>query len=117
MASNTWYKEGTDYAAHREKRLNAAKEWYRANRERVREANRQKRIAHAGAPPPAACTICAREQRLVWDHCHASGRFRGWLCYSCNIALGQVRDDVGVLQRMIEYLDSNREKAPSDGGS
>jgi hypothetical protein len=55
------------------------------------------------------CKICGQVEpdRRSWaiDHCHDSGKIRGILCRSCNLALGLVRDDKGVLKAMIEYLD------------
>lgn len=41
---------------------------------------------------------------LVIDHCHVSGKFRGLLCYRCNLALGQIGDDISILERAIDYL-------------
>ena len=32
--------------------------------------------------------MCGKHDRLVRDHCHASGLFRGWVCTSCNLILG-----------------------------
>lgn len=40
---------------------------------------------------------------LCVDHCHETGRFRGWLCNSCNKALGLCRDNPRML---VEYLES-----------
>lgn len=31
-------------------------------------------------------------RRLCLDHCHLTGRFRGWLCKDCNTAAGLLRD-------------------------
>jgi hypothetical protein len=41
---------------------------------------------------------------LDLDHCHFTGRFRGWLCYGCNNAIGKVEKFIG-LQRLGAYLD------------
>ena len=40
----------------------------------------------------------------VVDHCHTTGEVRGILCFSCNVALGHVRDNPNTLRAMIEYL-------------
>ena len=40
----------------------------------------------------------------VVDHCHTTGRVRGILCFSCNVALGHAKDDPEILKSMIEYL-------------
>lgn len=51
------------------------------------------------------CGICGTTDRLVVDHDHESGRVRGILCTSCNVSLGRLNEDVGVLRRMIDYLE------------
>lgn len=64
-----------------------------------------------------ACKICGTHEsgyrtRLSVDHDHACcpgepscGKcFRGLLCHSCNMALGSAKDDINILQKMIEYL-------------
>ena len=55
------------------------------------------------------CYICQRatgaRRRLAVDHNHATGEVRGALCKPCNRdVLGHLRDDVGALQRAIDYL-------------
>jgi len=49
--------------------------------------------------PESECT-----RRLHLDHDHATGKFRGWLCTNCNIALGNTRDSLDVLQGLVSYL-------------
>ena len=41
---------------------------------------------------------------LVIDHDHETGKFRGWLCRRCNIALGKFNDDIPTLKNAIKYL-------------
>lgn len=38
------------------------------------------------------------------DHCHRTGAVRGLLCRGCNHVLGHLRDDPGLLQNAITYL-------------
>ena len=38
------------------------------------------------------------------DHCHTTGKVRGLLCHSCNVALGLLKDNIETLERMIDYL-------------
>jgi hypothetical protein len=44
-------------------------------------------------------------KRFYIDHCHVTGKIRGLLCHSCNLALGHVQDDVKKLKGLIEYLN------------
>lgn len=54
------------------------------------------------------CLICHVEAepgvRLHVDHCHDCGAVRGLLCFKCNLAIGLLRDDVGLLRDAIYYL-------------
>lgn len=61
------------------------------------------------------CAICNRPETakdgnrdrikgLSVDHCHKNGNIRGLLCSKCNIILGNVNDDIGILLNAIEYL-------------
>ncbi|MFE9026204.1 endonuclease domain-containing protein [Streptomyces iakyrus] len=52
-----------------------------------------------GAPPPPA-----EEKPHPIDHDHVSGRVRGVLCHSCNLALGHFKDDVERIRRAALYL-------------
>lgn len=42
--------------------------------------------------------------KFMVDHCHSTGEVRGLLCKSCNIALGEVKDNRQTLMNMLEYL-------------
>lgn len=54
------------------------------------------------------CAICKRPPRagtgLVLDHCHDSGKLRGLLCSSCNLAIGLLQDDPDQLDAAAQYL-------------
>lgn len=57
------------------------------------------------------CLICGCEQgggasdRLVPDHCHVTGRFRGAICTRCNSALGLMVDIAEIARRAALYLE------------
>lgn len=108
----------------RKRKIAASQKWYRANRERIlakaaasytrklgdrpSDGWRSKREVRVGRPCPAHCEICgAGDKQMVYDHCHQSGVFRGWICQPCNLALGFVRDSPDHLRKLIAYLETN----------
>jgi hypothetical protein len=44
------------------------------------------------------------------DHCHTTNNYRGILCRSCNHALGHCKDDISVLENLINYLKTKNNK-------
>lgn len=58
-------------------------------------------------PKPLGCELCGAERRIVFDHNHVTGKFRGWLCNSCNIVLGLVKEDKRTLWSLVEYLEND----------
>jgi hypothetical protein len=48
------------------------------------------------------------DKRGYWhtDHDHLTGKIRGILCRTCNLALGQVNDSTAVLKGLIEYIEN-----------
>lgn len=64
------------------------------------------------------CAICKEPEtsvhgpsqqvkHLAIDHCHKSGKIRALLCNRCNTTLGKVKESVGLLKSMIEYLEQH----------
>ena len=57
------------------------------------------------------CKVCELDAgdgqftRLVVDHCHKNNEFRGLICQSCNMALGNVKDNSETLRKLADYLD------------
>lgn len=54
------------------------------------------------------CAVCRQPAVLAVDHCHTTGRIRGLLCMPCNTAIGQFRDDPGLLRAAATYVEETR---------
>ena len=100
---------------NRERYLADAKErsrkWYRENKERRYEMNRiwwkneiARREKIAGRKRPDMCEICSTKGKVMFDHDHKTGKFRGWICMKCNTILGKVDDSKELLRKLIKYL-------------
>lgn len=95
-------------AANPERKREQDRKWRAANLERERELSRK----HQGLPAPTRpepheCECCERpawDRALHLDHDHRTGAFRGWLCTSCNTAIGKLGDDRAGLLRALAYL-------------
>ena len=49
------------------------------------------------------CKICKRtDQPLVFDHCHITKMFRGWLCKGCNSTLGILGDNKDSMKKFLK---------------
>lgn len=53
------------------------------------------------------CAICFKPRKLVVDHNHYTNKVRGLLCGPCNLILGSIRDNVGILDMAVKYLEVN----------
>lgn len=91
--SRRWYRE------NKEKRLAYNKQWWKKY-----TASLEKEV---GRKKPVDCEVCSRKGRIVFDHCHKTGKFRGWLCSNCNLALGNVEDNIEILKFLIKYLENS----------
>ena len=68
---------------------------------------RAKRMSSARKEKERVCEICMRgppQKRLVFDHNHATGKFRGILCKGCNLIIGMLRESPSAFERAIVYL-------------
>jgi len=113
-----------------------ARKWLEDNPDRKRSYNRA--YAEAGKKGPAdrkshlkrkfgitledydrmlveqggGCAICGDPPgvtALHVDHCHDSGRVRGLLCFRCNSALGNLREDPRIVAAALAYVTRHRE--------
>ena len=66
-------------------------------------------------PKSTHCDMCGRKEniieqknsRIVFDHDHKTGKFRGWICDSCNRGLSNLGDDLEGVERARNYLIIN----------
>lgn len=70
--------------------------------QRVTQRLRRNHIKRHG-PPISCCSICG-ESDIVFDHCHSTNQFRGWICRSCNTGIGKMGDTWRGVQDRADYL-------------
>ena len=63
-------------------------------------------------PPPDLCECCGKPPNgvtgLVTDHCHTTYKFRGWLCTSCNLANGHLKDSPKTIMKLYKYMTKEK---------
>lgn len=95
----------------KEKRADYARRYRASNPGKVkawRDHNRlRSKERAAGRPIAECCEICGSTTELCFDHSHATGKFRGWLCHNCNFALGHAKDDPATLRALATYLEGS----------
>lgn len=108
---------GARYVASDKEAHRARYRKYRANNlERCRErglAQSRSKLPAPTRPEPTVCECCGTPSKrtLSLDHCHITGKFRGWLCNSCNRAIGLLGDDAVGIRRALVYLEQLNEES------
>jgi hypothetical protein len=60
------------------------------------------------------CMICNSpffgkdKVRMVVDHNHKTNKFRSLLCHNCNVGLGNFKEDIELLKKVIKYLENEK---------
>lgn len=70
---------------------------------RISDAEKQKLLAKQGNK----CKICKIElikKHTHLDHCHETGKIRGFLCSQCNHGIGRFNDSLELLDKAVDYL-------------
>jgi len=103
------------------------KEGYRLRRPECKDCNKKAskgksqaiKIANSlgiphKAPEHTKCTLCGnlpkKGDELVFDHCHKTNTFRGYLHNSCNRSLGVLGDDVPALIRALNFVNMSEKR-------
>jgi len=98
---------------------NSRENMCKACRSKHKKIGRELRKIYAYPLETYQCPICnrtatsdtlkrfGRDEQKTWvaDHCHTTDKFRGWICFPCNIALGMFEDDPERLKKAVIYLE------------
>lgn len=97
----------------RDKLAQAARRKQDPEKQRIRYENwraRKEAILweKAGRPRAESCEVCSKMGLTVFDHCHVTEKFRGWLCDRCNKVLGLLQDNAELFYKLAAYLEKNQ---------
>jgi hypothetical protein len=71
----------------------------------------QRQELEAGRRKPSNCELCGSTIKIVFDHDHKTGKFRGWICMRCNFILGHIENTrKEVLELMFKYLEKHQKE-------
>lgn len=56
------------------------------------------------------CLLCNKKKKLFADHCHKTGKFCGFICDTCNRAIGLFYEEISSLKNAIKYLQKHTKK-------
>jgi hypothetical protein len=100
------------YRDRNREKIRARQRDYQARNLEARRASQRRRsgIPEPTRPCPDACEMCltqasALRTGLCIDHDHATGRFRGWICHSCNTSLGKMGDDIAEARLRLDRYE------------
>ena len=120
-------KKLTEYGGNTSGRDAFDKDGYRLRRPECKDCtkkantgkNEAKKLAKSlgilfKAPEGTLCALCdklpKKGDELVFDHCHKTNTFRGYLHNSCNRVLGVLGDDVSGMVNCFNYLNMSEKK-------
>ena len=114
-----WYTEPTTgWAVCRECQRANGRRWRQSNPEKyltLKRASRLRRTYELSLEDKERmweeqvrrCAICLTEiplQTTPIDHDHKTGRVRGLLCRNCNLFLGRLESENGLVEKCLKYL-------------
>lgn len=107
-------------ADNRARHLEIKRDWYRANKTKVRDEVRFRKYGMTKIQfddllraQGGGCGVCGAKEIPhpgIWhvDHEHASGKVRGLVCPACNVGLGYFKDSPSTLRKAAEYLERTK---------
>lgn len=107
------YKNGNLWSSCKSCQAERGIKWKANNRERARYLNARSNykikygLEYDEVVKYGTCPLClVKDKRLVCDHDHKSGLFRGFICYKCNNVLSHI-ENKEKMQRIRKYLNEN----------
>jgi hypothetical protein len=130
MVSRKWYYENKDNPEFKQKQREKSESYREKAKPQIRWGNLRARYGltveqynEMLQSQNGVCAICGginpEGRNLCVDHNHITGKFRGLLCTTCNVALGGFKADSGdgidILLSAISYLKNNDVCEESNG--
>lgn len=117
--SDTLYPSCKDCQNKKSAQVNKARRDRDPEQERLKQRSAQlrhyygidlKEYEHLLVRQGGRCAICGVEECVSGksfsvDHDHSTGIVRGILCMDCNVSLGKMKDDPGLLRAAADYLE------------
>lgn len=114
-----WTELGVDHrspeARYKAWKREQDRERYRDGHLRRRHKSSHKIYVAKLMEQKGVCAICGNQEtrsdkngrvsEFQFDHNHQTGEWRGLLCFSCNTAIGHMREDTDRLKSVIRYLN------------
>ena len=57
-----------------------------------------------------SCHCCGLQDKLTIDHCHETGRIRGFICHACNVTLAWLEVSADRMEQLQQYLERNQNR-------
>jgi hypothetical protein len=96
-------RDESEYKVSKRGVRNVCRDCY--NRGRRTSDSHRRAWLREGLEIPKVCECCGKESnKIVCDHDHVTGNFRGWLCDPCNRSIGQLGDNLEGLINAVFYL-------------
>ena len=101
------YMKEVWYINNKERHIKSQREYKRNNNVKVKSriyGIEEGLLKEAITNAKGKCAICGKNSKLVIDHNHKNGKFRGLLCSSCNSGLGYFKDCIETMYSAINYI-------------
>ena len=118
------------YINNQEQRKEYSRDFYKNNREKVIKSRKRSKdknkktyrkrvlinkynlseeLAQKYLNEEMICEVCGSCEKVVVDHCHTTGIYRGSLCQRCNISLGNMKENSENIENLKIYAEKCQE--------